>query len=167
MKLKISKMHLPEMDKLSKAAAELLDKMNAIIWAMADADESVESLIAYIRSYTVELFDKSSIACKIDISQPIPYKELSGQHKRNIFLVIKESLNNVLKHSGASEVRMRISAAEKLMIEVCDNGKGIDLQNLREFGNGIKNMKRRMEQIGGKFFIENANGTRMKLEVQL
>ena len=85
----------------------------------------------------------------------------------NIFLSLKETLNNVLKHSDASELSITIEINNNLRIQVSDNGKGIDKENIRRFGNGLKNIAKRMEIIGGTFKIENKNGTITTLDLPL
>jgi signal transduction histidine kinase len=89
----------------------------------------------------------------------IPDVQLTGDKRRNIFLCVKESLNNVLKHSKADAVKIDMSVDGELMIQIYDNGVGIDLQHLRQFGNGLQNIERRMKSIGGSFKIENDQGT--------
>jgi signal transduction histidine kinase len=154
-----------EIEKISQSANDVLNKMNAIIWSMNIGNDTVDNLISYIRSYALEYFDNTPISCKVSTPAHIPDKELTGDKRRNMFLCIKETLNNVLKHSGATEVTIDISTDHLLRIRVADNGKGIDLQNLRRFGNGLKNIGRRMESIGGEFRIENIKGTVTTLEL--
>ncbi|MES1219364.1 MAG: ATP-binding protein, partial [Bacteroidota bacterium] len=90
-----------------------------------------------------------------------------GDKRRNIFLCVKETLNNALKHSKASEITIDMQFDEKLKIRIADNGVGIDMSKLRQFGNGVQNMKRRMLSIGGDIKIENDGGTVTTLELSL
>jgi len=79
-------------------------------------------------------------------------------------LVVKEALNNVLKHSKATEVSLVLKTQEtSISLFIQDNGSGIDLDNLRRFGNGLKNMKQRMAKAGVNFSIEKNNGTLVTL----
>ena len=90
--------------------------------------------------------------------------EVIGEIRRNVFLVVKETLNNVLKHSGATEVQITLErVSDGLKLYIHDNGVGIDFEKLRQFGNGLKNMKKRMDDVGIKFSIENKNGTLVTL----
>ncbi|WP_315821706.1 sensor histidine kinase [Paraflavitalea speifideaquila] len=67
---------------------------------------------------------------------------------------MKEALNNAMKHSQATHLQIDIGAKEnQLVIRVTDNGVGINQEQLRRFGNGLHNMRRRMESIGGTFTI--------------
>ena len=83
------------------------------------------------------------------------------------FLCVKETLNNSLKYSAASEIVVTIEVTDHLTIYVHDNGKGIDMQKLRQFGNGLKNIQKRMSSVGGSFSIENKNGTLITLTLPL
>jgi signal transduction histidine kinase len=73
----------------------------------------------------------------------------------------------VLKHSGASLLTIHIETNHQLIIRIHDNGRGIDLQNLRQFGNGLKNIQNRMLAIGGNFTIEKKDGTVTTLTLPL
>jgi signal transduction histidine kinase len=159
-KSKMKDSSFPEIDKISNSANELLNKMNTIIWTMTSSNDTVENLIAYIRSYAVEFFENTSIDCIFIMPASIPPREISGEKRRNIFLSVKEALNNVLKHSQSSVVRVNVTVQDRMIIEIHDDGIGIDLEKLRKFGNGLNNMKKRMASINGEFNVENHLGTR-------
>ena len=156
-----------EIDKISSSADDVLNKMNAIIWSMNSGNDTLDNLISYIRSWSQEYFENTAITCNIFTPTNIPEKEITGAKRRNIFLCVKESLNNVLKHSAATTVTIKITTDQTLTIEIADNGTGIDMQNLRRFGNGLKNIAYRMETIDGRFHIENRNGTVTTLALPL
>ena len=162
------KQNIPvEIEKISQSADDVLNKMNAIIWSMNSKNDSLGNLISYIRAYSTEYLEGTSVNCKVTIPRDIPEKELSGDKRRNIFLCVKETLNNMLKHSGATGLTIDILTEGVLIIRIHDNGKGIDLQKIRQFGNGLQNIKRRMESIGGDFEIKNNNGTETILTLPL
>ena len=148
-----------EIEKISHSADDVLNKMNAIIWSMNSGNDTLDNLVSYIRSYALEYIDGTQVECRLKVPENIPATELTGDKRRNIFLSLKETLNNTLKHAGASLVEIEIRTDEQLFIRISDNGKGIDLEKLRQFGNGLKNIARRMESIGGTYHIENKNGT--------
>lgn len=150
----------PELEKISNSANDLLGKMNSIIWTMKSSNDTLESLVAYLRSHALEYFESTPIVCRVQVPEHIPPTVMSGEKRRNIFLSVKESLNNILKHAHATEVTIQILLKEKqLIIKVSDNGIGIDTEKLRRFGNGLSNMKRRMESIQGDFMVENDRGS--------
>lgn len=166
-KSKMKDQTLPEIEKISNSANELLNKMNTIIWTMTSSNDTVENLVAYIRSYAVEFFENTTIDCYFMMPAAIPPRVINGEKRRNIFLSVKEALNNVLKHSQSSVVKINIEVGEQLIIEIHDDGIGINLDKLRKFGNGLNNMKKRMASIDGEFTIENRHGTRTTFYLQL
>lgn len=156
-----------EIEKISQSADEVLNKMNAIIWSMNSGNDTMDNTVSYIRSFAHEYFENTTIDCKVNTPAFIEPKELTGDKRRNIFLSIKETLHNALKHSKASAVQIDITIDKTLEIKITDNGLGIDLQNLRQFGNGLKNIARRMDSIGGTYTIENDHGTITTLTLPL
>jgi len=163
-KTKMGDKTIPEIDKISASANELLNKMNAIIWSMSSSNDSLGNMIAYIRSYALDYFENTGIECKITIPESLPELEVSGEIRRNIFLVVKEALNNIVKHSGATLVKIVMQKEpEGLSLLIHDNGNGIDLEKIRQFGNGLKNMKKRMEDVDIEFSIANDHGTVVRL----
>ncbi len=163
-KSKTEKEPMPEIEKISDSANELLVNMNAIIWAMSSSNDSLENMVAYIRSYSQEYFENTGIKCKINLIEHLPDIVVWGEFRKNVFLVIKESLNNILKHSKATEVTITFTqVSDGLALYIQDNGIGIDLDKVRRFGNGLKNMKKRMDEMNIEFTIENNNGTLVTL----
>jgi len=156
-----------EIEKISNSANEVLNKMNAIVWSMNSSNDTLDSLISYIRAYTIEFFDGTQIECKVNMPETIPIHEISGDKRRNVFLCVKESLNNALKHSKASRIKIDIEVNHTLKIKIADNGVGIEHEKIRRFGNGLKNIERRMKGIGGSYTISNNNGSETKLELPL
>ncbi len=166
-KSKMKENTLPEIEKISQSANELLNKMNTIIWTMVSSNDSVESLVAYIRAYAVEFFETTPISCHFNVDAHMANHELTGEKRRNIFLAVKEALNNVLKHSQASNVTINIIVNKTLVIDILDDGIGINLDKLRIFGNGLHNMQRRIASIDGTLNIYNNKGTNTVFELKL
>ncbi len=167
-KTKMKDNTLPEIDKISNNANDLLSKMNTIIWTMSSSNDKLDNMIAYTRSYALEYFESTNIDCHFESAENIPAVEMSGEKRRNVFLCVKESLNNIVKHSKASDVWIKVIVLSGILeIQIHDNGVGINLQKLREFGNGLNNMKKRIESIDGNFSIVNKDGTTTTLTVPL
>jgi signal transduction histidine kinase len=99
----------------------------------------------------------------------LPELTLSTQERHNLFMAVKEALNNVLKHSGATEVRISlVSAGGKLILTVADNGRGFSADPAPASGNGLANMRQRLERIGGRLSLETrpGQGTEIKMEAE-
>ena len=167
-KSKLKNQSLPEIEKISHSANELLNKMNTIIWTMKSSNDTLESMIAYIRANATEYFDGTAIRCDVYTPSTIPEVEMSGEKRRNIFLSVKEAMTNIIKHAQATEVSISMSTYnDQLVIEVADNGKGMDIDNTRRFGNGLANMRRRMESINGSLTFQQHNGTILRFELAI
>jgi signal transduction histidine kinase len=134
---------------------------------MNSNNDTIDNLVSYIRSYALEYFDNTPISCKITTPEYIEPSELSGDKRRNIFLSVKETLNNALKHSKASEITIDFDIGNMLTIVITDNGVGFDFKKIRQFGNGLKNIANRIENIGGTYKIEGDSGTRSTFRIPL
>ncbi|MBC7866604.1 MAG: hypothetical protein H7X88_03630 [Gloeobacteraceae cyanobacterium ES-bin-316] len=163
-KAKVGDQIIPEMEKISSSADDLINKMNAIIWSMSSQNDSLDNMVAYIRSYTIEYLDGTGIKPYITLPENLPRLKINGTIRRNVFLVIKEALQNIVKHSNATQVAIKMETEPHgFSLTIHDNGRGIDFGNLRQFSNGLKNMKKRMTDVGIDFSIENKQGTLVKL----
>ena len=154
--------------KVEKKATELVENMREIIWAMDGENDNLLDLIAYIRTFFVEFFDDIPITGKAQIPRDIPQIIVSGKKRRNIFLCVKESVHNIAKHSEADLAELSFTKNhKKLKIKIKDNGIGIDSSYSNKFGNGLNNMKTRMQEIEGTFNITKKNGTIVILEIPI
>jgi signal transduction histidine kinase len=156
-----------EIEKISQSADEVLNKMNVIIWSMNSGNDTADNLVYYIRAYALEFFDNTPITCTVTTPDYIPARELTGDKRRNIFLCVKETLNNALKYSKASRINIDFTVGDQLLIRIADNGIGFDTEKIRQFGNGLKNMSKRMESIGGGYQVESRDGTITTLTLPL
>ncbi|WP_373513701.1 tetratricopeptide repeat protein [Persicitalea sp.] len=155
----------PEIEKISSISAEMVTAMNEIIWSLNNKNDSLNGLIAYTRSYASEFIDNTDLLLRIDVEES-PYElTMRGPDRRNVFLTVKEALNNAVKHADASELRLSIRPeTEHLRIEVCDDGRGFVQQSVISARNGLGNMRSRMEEAGGECeFVSSSRGTCVKI----
>jgi len=152
--------------KIASTARSLTSKMNEIIWSMNREYDTLEDLVAYIRHNASEMLENTSMDYDIQVPDTIPSITLSGKARRNIYLVVKEALHNAMKHAQADFVNIDIKVNSHLQISVRDNGCGIT-RNERRYGNGLQNMRARMDTIGGTFDIQSEQGTTVQLTVPL
>jgi signal transduction histidine kinase len=153
-----------DLGKISAFSDEMAEKMGEIVWALNQRYDSSGDLISFCRSYASEYLGDKNIKLRFESSGTAEIK-LNGEIRRNIFLVVKESLHNIIKHAKASEVFIRIDIDKELHVVIEDNGKGFDASRIRPFADGIKNMKRRIEEVGGRYLVDGTNGTRIEIHV--
>jgi signal transduction histidine kinase/ligand-binding sensor domain-containing protein len=156
-----------DIEKILSSSSELMDKMNEIVWAMNEKNDSLPDLLVYIRSYAKEYCEENGLLCEIRLPENIPDVFISGEIRRNIFLTVKESLHNIMKHAGAGEVEIRFHIDRGLAVSIRDNGRGFEITESENKGNGLKNMQKRIESIGGSFKMSNPNGVVIEIQVPL
>ncbi|MBK8566131.1 MAG: hypothetical protein IPN76_23010 [Saprospiraceae bacterium] len=154
--------------RIYQSAGELLEKMGDIIWAMNAENDNLPNLAAHLQGYAYEYLDVNGIQCSFQLPETIPAIELSGAQRRNILLAFKESLHNAVKHAQATAVSIRLQTdSVHFILSIHDNGRGIDLGKLRAGGNGVRNIAKRMEAIGGSAEFQVDNGTVVLLKMPI
>jgi len=155
--------------RLSNVAREVVRDLDEIVWAVNPKNDFLDNLADYIFEYVENFLGMTSIRFRVDVAEDVPHKPLSSAARHNLFLVVKEALNNVVKHSAATEVWVRAKIENRdLTFEIEDNGKGFE-QQPDGLGNGLSNMEKRVKDVGGRFELESfpTNGTRIKISVPL
>lgn len=153
-----------DLGKISAYSDEMAEKMGEIVWALNQRYDSSGDLVSFCRSYASEYLEDKSIKLHFESRETADIK-IKGEVRRNIFLVMKEALHNIVKHAKATDVHISILCENELEVVIQDNGKGFDASSVRPFANGLENMKKRVEEIGGVILIENKNGTRISIRV--
>lgn len=151
---------LQDMAQLSERVFNLAEALDAVVWTVNPANDSLDRLVLYICGLFQDLFQLTAIRSRLDISAEIPPRVLTPDERSNLFLTAKEAMNNVIKHSGATEVWLRIKMEGGIFsLAVEDNGHGFDPAEARHAGrNGLLNMGSRIEELKGAFRIDSAPG---------
>lgn len=155
-----------DLTKISDYSDEMAEKMNEIVWALNERYDSLEDLVSFCRAYAADYLQHHSI--KLDFTSDINANQnVKGEVRRNVFLVMKESLHNIVKHAEATQIEINFIREYQLKVTVRDNGKGFNKDDIRPFANGISNMTKRMEDIGGNLEILTKQGTTIILTVDI
>jgi signal transduction histidine kinase len=127
-------------------------------------------LANYLCHVTEEFFRNTTVRCRLDVDESLPALALNSEVRHNLYLCVREAMNNVGKHSQASEMWLRIHWQEPVLhIAVEDNGRGFSEANGSAVGDGLLNMRDRLEKIGGAFTCETkpAFGTICRISLPL
>jgi ligand-binding sensor domain-containing protein/signal transduction histidine kinase len=157
---------------ISLTARETTRSLDEIVWAVNPSNDTLEGLANYACKYAQEYLALAGVRYRADVPTHLPATDIPPEVRHNAFLAFKESVNNVVKHARASEawIRLRLSP-ENFILEIEDNGHGIpNLDEAKKSSrNGLKNMRKRMTDIGGEFSISpGANGgTVVRLKIPL
>ncbi len=157
------------LDQLSVKAKHVVGSLDEIVWAVNPREDTLRSLVDYIAAFAREFLDIAHIPLRLDVTREIPDHPLVTTQRHGVFLAAREALNNIAKHSGATEVMLRISLAEEVLeIRIEDNGRGFE-PDYAAGGNGLGNLKQRMQDAGGDCRIETyrAQGTTVFLTLPL
>ena len=153
---------------ISDTSRGVMEEMSQIIWALNPKNDTLAGLVAYLRRFVNEYLEPTTIDCTFDLPETMPYQPLGVEVRRNVYLVVREALHNVVKHSGATKVVLSLKIEDyRFKIKIKDNGKGFDPGNLEFPGNGLVNMKKRMNDIGGEFLIHSGNGEGTEIELMV
>jgi len=144
---------------LSELSDELMSNMHHIIWALTSDRGSLADTVAHCVNHARTYLGEHGIAVQVDQPAQWPAVDLDPQHRRNLFLVLKEALHNVVKHAQADRVHIVFAWNDGLSMSIVDNGKGSNGHAQNQRGNGLRNMRRRMEDLGGTFAIRSDGGT--------
>jgi len=155
---------------LEDTARRMVTSLDEIVWAINPRNDTIASLASYFGSYAQRLLDLASITCGLDIKHDLPEYPLDPRFRQELFFAFKEALTNVVRHSGATQVWLRISVQDDcLIVEVSDDGNGFDAKNTHAGEDGIANMKDRLKSLDGTCEITSdpRKGTSVSLRAPL
>jgi len=145
---------------ISQTARETTRALDEIVWAVNPANDTLDGLVNYACKYAQEYLALAGLRCRADVPARLPATAIPPEVRHNAFLAFKEAVNNVVKHAQASEAWIRLKLqSDDFVLEIEDNGRGLGPDaGASATRNGLRNMRKRMEDIGGSFEIGPASG---------
>lgn len=138
------------LSQMCDGARDILATIDEVVWIVNSQHDNLEDFAIYVCKYAQHFLQPTAIRCRFDVASELPAKALTQLIRRNLFLAIKEALNNAAKHSQATQLTLRIeSIGSRLSVIVADNGHGFDSARARQQRNGLMNMRLRLAEIGG------------------
>ncbi len=148
-----------QFQEVSEKSRQMVASLDEIVWAVNPANDSLTGLESYLHHVVDEFFRGTPIRCRLDVDDALPNVMLNSEVRHNLYLAVREALNNIAKHAEAAEAWLRIRWSENILhITVEDNGCGFSVENADSSGNGLQNMRQRLEKIGGHFECEARPG---------
>lgn len=139
--------------KIHSDSQHVMESVDEIIWSVNPVNDSLQGILLRLREYALPLAESKNIAFDFKVDEGIEHLALPMEIRRNLYLIIKEAINNLVKYSEASQASVHISKDKKdIAVTVKDNGKGFDTL-LNTTRNGLRNMKLRAAEIGAKIDI--------------
>ena len=159
-----------DFDKVSKMSRELVLALYETVWAVNPENDNLEALGNYICQMVNQLCESTALRCRFYV-RDLPHEvQVSSQTRHNISLAIKEAVHNIVKHANAPEVTVHMEFVDGFLnVAVHDSGVGFQPDN-KSSGNGLVNMRKRLQNIGGSCTVESAPGqgttVQMRLKIQ-
>ena len=158
---------LKRVKRISQSATELTRSVDEIVWAINPANDTVRGFVNYLTECNSHFLEAAGLRVRFDIPQDMPDTALAGKVRHYLFLAVREALNNAVRHARADLIRVEIRAeSTNLRIGIEDNGCGFAHEQTTVAGTheGLTNMRRRMEEIGGRFELANRSGGGTRVE---
>jgi signal transduction histidine kinase/ligand-binding sensor domain-containing protein len=156
-----------QLDRIYDTALELTRALGEIVWAVNPRHDTLDSLANYLGNFAQEFLVPINIRCRLDVPLQLPPWPITAEVRHNVFLAFKEGLHNIVKHSGATEVSVALQTNDRgFTLAVHDNGRGFDVRAVESDseplrpgrGNGLKNIRQRLQKIGGRSEIRSSPG---------
>jgi signal transduction histidine kinase len=154
----------------------MLDAIGEIIWAINPQHDRLDRLTAYLREHAARTLESAGLHAHLAFLPHVPDRPVTAEFRRNVFLVLKEALHNVIRHADARSVAVHLSLEEEVLLLVVEDdgrgfpdGNGSPMPESGRGGNGLGNMVHRAEEIGGTLDLDAASGdgTRLTLRAPL
>lgn len=154
---------------IADQSTELLGNMRQIIWAMGATDATIEEFAAHCIAESRRTLSEHGVLLEVDQPAPWPHVSLRAETRRDLFLVVKESVHNIVKHAGADVVTLRFDwSGGRLRVEITDNGRGIGANGSGSEGHGSRAMRRRAEAMKADLDVRSGPpGTTVSVSVSL
>ncbi|MCX7874837.1 MAG: ATP-binding protein [Melioribacteraceae bacterium] len=161
------------LDKISVLSSEAIDHMSDIIWSVAPEHDSLNDMLIRMKNHIVEQCSINRIEYEISVQEINENVSIDEEARRNIYLIFKEAMNNIIKHANATKINFSTKFCDNnFEMIIIDNGKGFDIDAGKFFkdksthalsGHGINNMKKRAEEINAEFTFQSSPGKGTKI----
>jgi ligand-binding sensor domain-containing protein/signal transduction histidine kinase len=157
---------------IGDAAREMMEALGESIWAIDPRRDDLRSFVTRVRRFAGDLLDNRGVAWQLRAPSESELVKLSPVQRRQLFLLVKEALHNVARHSEAAAVSITLTVSgRKLTLEIRDDGRGFDPAAVPADGghHGLRNLRQRAAALGARLEIDTApgRGTRLFLEAQV
>ncbi|HKZ65928.1 MAG TPA: sensor histidine kinase, partial [Chitinophagaceae bacterium] len=154
--------------KISSNAQDTMERMSDIVWAIHPANDTLEQLIFRMKEFAADILEPLNIRYEFNIENDLNFIKLSVNQRRDLYLILKEAVNNAAKYSNCKNIKIELVQQEgKLILRISDDGTGFEEATVVH-GNGLNNMRQRAKSIGGNLSVNSnpSNGTTVSLTIK-
>jgi signal transduction histidine kinase len=165
----------PLLDEIANSARTLVSSMRDIVWAIDPSRDYIGSLLSRTRQFASDVLESEGIKLEFPATPDLEKIRLDPEHRRHVYLILKEAINNIARHAGCSTASLSILLENQTLIaEVSDDGRGFNVDEPLPYsngngGHGLENMRRRVALLKGRLSVESqpGHGTRLRIFVPL
>ncbi len=153
-------------NQITEQTKSIQQEMSDIVWAINPNNDKIENLVVRMREYLAQTLEPKDIEIEMKVDKDALDQNLNMSNRKEFFLIFREAVNNIAKHSEAKKVEISVTKkGNNLEMQIRDDGKGMDITKITS-SNGLKNMNERTNALKGKLNIhsELEKGTHILLE---
>ncbi len=152
-------------NRIASIAEEAVDNIGEIVWANNPNYDTLEDLVSYLREYAASFFALSPVQVDFDFPETVPPITVTSLFRRHLLMLVKEALQNVMKHAAAKKVRVSVALHDSsLKLSILDDGRGLP-SNSERLGDGLANMRHRVVELDGSIDITSRPGAGAEIRV--
>jgi len=156
----------PLQQKIAEGLQHVQNSMSDIVWMINPGNDGLDNLQMRFGEVAAEMLEPRGISYSLQFPEDGHHVELPMEKRREVFLVFKESLNNIIKYAGCTEVMVTLQHTKRMLVLViADNGRGFD-PSRRTSGNGLHNLKARAANLDGNIEWQTAPGSGTRVVLQ-
>ncbi len=155
---------------LGELSREVVRNLDAMVWTVDPEHDTLASLVEYLAGFAQDYVRSARLSFRLDLPPRLPESPIPAAARHHVLLLLKEAMNNALKHARATEVTLRAEVLDSSMrLEIRDNGQGFDTALAGRFNDGLENMRERARLAGGECVIRSTpgSGTLVSLDLPL
>ena len=157
-----------DLDQISHTARGSVAAMDAIVWALNPRNDSLDHFANYVAQFTRDFFRPTPLRTRLELPANLPVHPLTTETRHQLFLIVKECFNNIVRHAHATEVRVELACDDShLRLSIADDGQGLPTHAAGEGQDGLANLRERIERIGGTLRVETQTGRGTRLDFKL
>ncbi len=160
---------IKQLRQIGATSRQIVEAMEDIVWAINPDYDKLDNLLLRLKDVTAELLRQQGISYTFHFPEQELLQSLPMNFRRNLLLIYKEVLHNIIKHAQATHVDIALTKTDRcLVLKLADNGVGFDVKAVKN-GTGLKSMQTRAAELKGKLEIESkvGEGTKVTLMVKL
>ncbi len=149
--------------KINADSKSVMESVDEIIWSISPMNDSLQGIILRLKEYAQPLAESKNMKFDLKTDDHIEKLNLESEIRRNLYLIVKEAINNLMKYAHATQASIHFFKDKKnLVVHIIDNGQGFDSEEVTS-RNGLKNMQTRAIEINGNLTFETHKNVGSKL----